>query len=97
MSFMSGKLKANYPIGKDKFNSTISSDLAPTLKGSLLSKTEDSSKLLKRTWKLDKASTREANSFTPKTLIKTDPDAMPSQEDIIDYLMNTKLSKYTEE
>ena len=54
----------------------------------------DSLKQLKRSWKLDKAITKDANSFLPKKLSKNDETSLPDLQDVVDYLLNEKLISY---
>ena len=93
--FLSGKLKSRGRIGTDINGRGIEQVITPSLKGYYFSSDELDSR--KTTWKLDGALTGEANSYNPKKINKSLlEDKKPSLEEVLNYIMDVKLSKNTE-
>ena len=64
------------------------------IKGKLIFSDESGFQQLKRTWKLNRGITKEANSFHPKKLIKDNLEELPKLNDVINYLLEIKLIKF---
>ena len=93
ISLLTGKSKL-LSFGFDENNFRISKEVASSLKGSVLIAGEEDFTSLKRTWKLDKATTKDANSFLPKKFSQSDATELPKIGDVVDYLINEKLLSY---
>ena len=93
ISLLSGKVKLSN-LGLDKDNILVEKNIAASLKGSLILNENQIITQLKRTWKLDKGLIKEANSFLPKNLAKSELESMPNLDDVMRYLLDEKLVSY---
>ena len=93
ISMLSGKRKEK-ELGQDQTGEAIRDTVASYLKGDLIYANETGFKQLKRKWKLNRFITKEANSFTPKKLIKENLEELPNLNDVVNYLLEVQLIKF---